>query len=153
MPINSLAKLCWVFILSSCSSYGGWQYQEISNAGPSYSCARIKHEPTKRFNGLALEFQKGAYGVIGYVSVPINQIAPSKDYPKYSVVTLYLAEEKLTFWGYLEEGCQRLKLPEDATHLIIEALASDEKVAIALTGYYSEFFPENFRKFSKVLKV
>lgn len=135
-----------VFTYTSCSPCGNWTFQKITHAGPSFTCARMIHSPTQIFNGLTLEFLNGPYGTFCYVSCCAGQIKASV-FPHYSSFTLYIESSQFSFWGYLEEGNQRLKLPEEATQLIITAFLNQHNVSIAVSDYYSTFKPDNFSKY------
>lgn len=81
-----------------------------------------------------------------------GKIPRSQEYPEYTPITLYIGGQNRSFYGYLEQGDQRIQLPNEATDMIFNALENGNRVGIAITERYSVFEPEDFCHYAAILK-
>lgn len=146
IPIKIAILLFTSLFVNGCTSYCGWSYQEIKKEEGLLNSARLAYDSTA-IQGISLEFQSGCYGILGYAYIMNGQIAESTEFPTFTPIAITTSEKKHLFWGFEEEGKQRILLPNAATLLILETLAAGENITVNLNGFYGQFEPENFAKY------
>lgn len=61
-------------------------------------------------------------------------------------VTVSINHQSQEFLAYLLQGGHRLLLPENAKHLIVEALQNNYSVEISVASYTTTIIPDDFGK-------
>lgn len=131
----------------SCTHSTSWTLYELK--GRTSTSVTLQYLPKDDLKGVQLQLIQGEFGIVAYVNVTSREILPLKENEKYSRVTLLIDQKPHPFSALRMEGNQRLLLPEEATKLLLEALHSEQTVAIALQGYFSEISKGEFVHFYK----
>ena len=129
-------------LLAGCAQKG-WIYTQVISDCPQFNSAQLRHIPHNAFSGIEVQFLKGEFGILCFLSVYSRQILSNH-------VVLMIEGTQTEYTATLMQGEQRMLLPPEATENMIRALLSGNAVVIYLEGFSTELCPENFlRKYKK----
>lgn len=137
--ILSLKKIfpILLFVLAGCQTPQEWIFRDVVSDSPRFDSKLLMHIPGSYFNGIEIQILDGEFGRVGYLCVHSHQICSS-------LFSLEIENEVFFFNGYLMEGAQKMKMPEDTLSLLISALLRGQTVYIYCENYFTILEPCNF---------
>lgn len=145
-----------VFVLFSLSllvacSQTTRQWQLTSNEGvhTDFCSSRLSLAPESSFSGLEVDIFSTTQGRLIYINVFGLELEPegkNSDGNSTITVTTCIDDQSLDFMGFLLQGGHRILLPENASHIIIEALHNNKTVVMTVSHYSTTIIPDNFVK-------
>lgn len=158
MPLNKRMKRVKGFFLFvsillagsvGCARQNNWSYREVISHSPQFDSFQLQHLPEKDLSGIGVELLKGSFGTYCYLTVNCCQIPPFRQDPTSALLVLQINEQTYPYKTERMEGGQKVKLPDEATQKLLEALGEGNAVTVYLEGFMEEIQPRNFFKFSK----
>ena len=138
-----------LFLLTACSSSRFWNHGYIQS-GPEFSSSRLSYTDPDRQNGIHLEIIKHYMNTYtGYLFVHSHPIQPYKHDIKKALISIRMTDkdEHQQLFSYIAtryEGGQRVRLPEEALHTLLEAFHQKKNVWIEASGYQTKICLEGF---------
>lgn len=129
----------FAFFLAGCCSQKNWIYQEVISDFPQFDSKQLTHHSENEFNGFEVQFLKGEFGILGFLNARMGQISSDK-------VVFQIGGIAHCYQGILMEGSQRMKLSNEATLALIQALLEGETIQISMGNLLSPICVENFSR-------
>jgi hypothetical protein len=147
------ASLFILIFSVSCACNNLWCLQKVETDFLCYNSSRLSFHSPQNFCGINLEFMRGEFGIVGFISICSLEIPVLPDSHE-SLVVILADEKKYCFACRRLAGAQRLLLPPEATELMIDLLNNGTTIYIAMEGFGSEIpacnFSKKYREFSRV---
>lgn len=147
---RALVALFLPFLSISCSiDCHQWEYQKINTTCYQFDFAKLSLSPTCEISGLELELSRTADSYIRmYINVFTLNIPQLDEIPGKAVVTISVPILQQTYQVLADvlEGGQRLLLPEETAHFIIECLLNEYPITIQVGRYSSDIILTGFLK-------
>ncbi len=109
----------------------------MTKTAQEHRSARVTFTPDSTFCTLQLELLQGEFGTIGYLNTVRGNLPPTDK------VTIAIGEKISIVDGIRLEGNQKMRLPDQATELIIDSLLEEKQIKIILQNYHVQVEPDS----------
>lgn len=126
--------------LAGCTAASPWKLETISTGNRSFDSARLSYSDND--SPLRFEIVRMETNIEAFLNLKKYKFTPS-DKVK---IEFYIDGEKTTETVPFLEGKMRLRLPQETTKRVIEALQEGMEVVIMVDGFEEHIYPELFKK-------
>ena len=139
--------LALCLLAASCQSNpSNWEVSETNSSHLYYQAYRVSQKPDNLFRGMELEFVRTSSGTRAYLNVFSLKFSPYRSDESKSKVVIRVDQDEQTFLAHRLKGGQRLLLPENAQHLLIQSLSENKPLVIIAGRFDVVIRPGDFSK-------
>lgn len=139
--------------LTGCTANSNpWTIDRIAAGDPSFDSSRIRFASSQPHSPLFFEVLKMGDRIEAFFSLTRFRFTPLKGSHEINIL-LTIEDRTYEALAPVHEGQMRLKIPQEMTQIMIQALQDGKKVAILVDGFEEWLDPQQFSpSFTKFLQ-
>lgn len=129
-----------LFFLAGCASHTSWKYDTLAKESDSIGSARLLYSDPKSSSSIRFEMTRIGYQTTAYLNLIQHRLSQDSKV----AVSLYYENEIYEEEVPVLEGKMRLRLSQEMTERLIQALREGKQVKITADGFQETLQSESF---------